>query len=148
MNIFFQDINDQRSYLFKRINKIFNNFKTGGDYYRDFLKQSINTESIMLDAGCGSGGIISEFKDIPKEIIGADINPELLTANKTVDKKILSDLSKIPIDNESLDIVVIQFVLEHLKRPSVVFEEFQRVLKKDGKLIIYTPNLYNPIMII
>lgn len=146
MSIFFNSNEEQKEYIWKKINRIYPKYKTGGYFFRKYLKNYINNNSIILDAGCGNNGIISEFKSTTRLIIGIDVNEKLLSENKIVDKKIIADLEHIPLDSNSVDIVISEFVLEHLDNPSLAFKEILRILKPKGAFIFITPNSLNPIM--
>ena len=146
MSIFFNSNKEQKDYIGEKLNKMYPKFKTGGYFFRKYLKNYVNNNSIILDAGCGNNGIISEFKSISRLIIGIDINEKLLSENKIVNKKIIADLEDIPLDSNSVDIVISEFVLEHLRNPSLAFKEMLRVLKPKGVFIFITPNSLNPIM--
>ena len=61
--------------------------------------------------------------------------------------KFTSDLLKIQIESDvrkfkdnSFDIITAFDVIEHAAEPRKTFQEFFRLLKKDGILLIYTPN--------
>ncbi|MBU2081797.1 class I SAM-dependent methyltransferase [Patescibacteria group bacterium] len=146
MSIFFSNNKEQKDYIWEKLNKKHPEFKTGGYFFRKYLKIYINNNSIIIDAGCGDNGILSEFKSIPKLIIGVDVNKKLLDKNQIVNKKIIANLEHIPLDSNSVDIVISEFVLEHLRSPSFVLKEIFRVLKPGGVFIFITPNIINPIM--
>ena len=146
MSIFFNSNREQKDYIKGKLNKTYPGFKSGGYFFRKYLKNYINNNSIVLDAGCGNKGIISEFKSIPRLVIGVDINKKLLSENKIVDKKIVADLESIPLDSNSVDVVISEFVLEHLRNPLRVFKETSRILKPKGVFIFITPNIINPLM--
>lgn len=145
MNIIFKNTDEQRSCIWKYLNKIYPNFKTGGFYYRQYLKNNIGCK-IILDAGCGRGGMISEFKSLAKLIIGVDKDSLSIKDNTVINKGIIADLEDIPLDNNSVDVITAEFILEHLKNPEPVFAEFSRILKPDGVLIFITPNILNPVI--
>jgi len=52
----------------------------------------------------------------------------------------------LPFQNESFDLVVALWVLEHLARPEVVLSEIGRVLVPGGHLIFLTPNALHPLI--
>ena len=52
---------------------------------------------------------------------------------------IISDITDIPISNNSVDAVMCTEVLEHIDNPLLAFKEFSRILKNGGKLIITAP---------
>jgi SAM-dependent methyltransferase len=51
------------------------------------------------------------------------------------------DLECIPLKNECVDVFLTNFVVEHLNRPEDFFREVNRVMKTNGILIIWTPNV-------
>lgn len=120
-------------------------FKPWQHYYLKLLKQHTKNK-IVLDAGCGKGGIIAEFKNQIKQIIGLDDDVSLLNQNRIVDKKIVAKLDKMPMTSNIIDTAVATFVLEHVKNPKGVFQEIFRILKPDGNFIFITSNVYNPVM--
>lgn len=56
--------------------------------------------------------------------------------------QVVHDLNKFPypFKKESIDIIYMSHVLEHLDRPVKVINELYRILKKDGMLIIRVPH--------
>lgn len=50
---------------------------------------------------------------------------------------------KIPFKDDSVSLVFLLDIIEHLINPDYILNEAKRVLKKDGKIIITTPNLAN-----
>jgi len=145
--IFYQNEQERINHLRKTLNKYYPDFKSAGYYFRNYLKNNLDENKVVLDAGCGEKGLISEFKPHIKNIIGVDIDKESLKNNLIINQKILANLSSVPIEDQSIDIITAEFVLEHLKNPNEVFQEFSRILKSNGSLIFVTPNILNPIMI-
>jgi len=115
--------------------------------YLSLLKKYVDPKSIILDAGCGDGGIFAKSglnkKFMRKSLIGVDIGNE---KNQYVDKKLVSNLETLPFDNETFDIIICEMVIEHLKNPKKVFDEFARVLKTNSVLVLITPNILNPLV--
>ena len=52
---------------------------------------------------------------------------------------IVSDITKIPAKDNAFDAIMCIEVLEHLPRPIKAIEEFARILKPKGKLILTAP---------
>ena len=109
-----------------------------------------NSKATVLEAGCGrncwiTGKLREEGFDM--RVVGVDIDPACLE-NEDVDVAQVASLDRIPLDSESVDLVMSGWVFEHLSDPVVVLKEIHRVLKPGGILIFWTPNLYNPTMLI
>ncbi|MFH1611792.1 MAG: class I SAM-dependent methyltransferase [bacterium] len=148
MNILFKDNSEQKMFVSDELKNVYPKFKKAGCYYIEYLKEYVNCQTIVLDAGCGGGGVVEIVKPIAKEIVGIDNNHSALYENKIVNRKILADLENIPLSDNSIDVITCDFVVEHLRKPELVFNEFNRVLKKGGVLIFLTPNVLNPIMML
>jgi ubiquinone/menaquinone biosynthesis C-methylase UbiE len=148
MSILFKNVEEQRKYLKKVQEKIHPAYKTGGSYYREFIDHNVSFPLVVVDAGCGDTGIVKEFKERIGSLIGVDVSKELLEKNTVVDQKIYADLEKVPLPDNSADMIVSEFVLEHLENPEKVFQELYRILKPGGSFIFLTPNRYNPIMVL
>lgn len=48
----------------------------------------------------------------------------------------------LPFEDNSFDLLWCSEVIEHLLKPAKTIQEFERVLKPDGKMILTTPNSY------
>lgn len=115
--------------------------------YLLLVKKYMNKDSVILDAGCGFGGIFAKSKlnnkNKRKTLIGIDLGN---TKNKYIDKKYIGSLDELPFEDNTFDLIVCEWVAEHLESPELVFNEFSRVLKKEGHLVLFTPNIWNPLV--
>ena len=105
-------------------------------------------DKIVLDIACGSGyGTDYLAKQGAREIIGADIN-ETSVKNNQVNyqannlKFQVADALSLPFANNKFDIIVSLETVEHFAadKQSALIQEFKRVLKVGGLLIMSTPN--------
>jgi SAM-dependent methyltransferase len=87
----------------------------------------------------------TEYSDIFGTIIDSDIKMPLHQSLRRI-PFVCSDLYKLPFRNDSFDTVLLRFVVEHLEYPPEAFREIHRILKKSGKVIIITTNLFSPII--
>lgn len=96
----------------------------------------------ILDAGCGTGGIMIFLKKFG-DVSGIDISPEALKyCQKRGLKQIKkSSIEKIPFNDENFDLVTSFDVLYHqwVKDDLLVLKEFYRVLKPGGYLLLRVP---------
>lgn len=106
--------------------------------YYDALRQTASTilgaDNIVLDAGCGEGYYTSLF-EYKNNVIGIDISKDALklASRKCQNSQFaVASISDIPIANESVDAVINIFAPDS---PN----EFMRVLKSDGRLIMVYP---------
>lgn len=98
-----------------------------------------------LDVGCGDGTLTLERARLmdTKDITGIEIlNSEIKKAKKKgiIVKK--ADLNiKLPFEDSQFDVITATQVIEHLYDIDTFVSEINRVLKKNGVLVISTENL-------
>jgi len=90
----------------------------------------------ILDAGCGEGVLVEEFRAQGFQIEGLDLNYE----NEYVR---LGSVLDMPYEDGSFDMVLLLDVFEHLAYADqpVALAEIRRVLREGGRLIASIPNL-------
>lgn len=111
----------------------------------------LRSSDSVLDIGCGRGAhrddAITFRRDLRtlkgkcRRVTGIDLDPEAGT-NPYVDefRLIPSDSMTFPIESNSIDVGVTDYVVEHVADPARFFAECQRVLKPGGFLCIRTTN--------
>jgi len=111
-----------------------------------FIKEGFGTGNRILDLGCGEGPYSHLFTG-DNESYGLDNCPKrmLLDENNALDRGyqalILGEGLSLPFTDTSFDIVICTEVIEHVVEVRQLINEIHRVLKKEGKLILSTPNL-------
>jgi ArsR family transcriptional regulator len=94
------------------------------------------------DLGCGTGQVAELLAPFVAQVIAVDDSSAMLNAarKRLQPYKNVSvrngDLAKLPIDDQSLDAVLLFLVLHYAADPEGVIEEATRVLKSDGRLLI------------
>lgn len=111
----------------------------------------IDPTSVVLDVGCGRGaGLLDDpiahrrklrtLRGRCAKVIGIDVDAQA-AANPGVDEfHLLEDRMPWPIRDASVDLVVSDFVLEHVEEPERYFSELVRVLKPGGIYCARTSN--------
>ena len=111
-----------------RILKIINFIKTLSKKYFNFKK-----EIKILDIGSSNNFLENYIKEEKIKYIGIDI-----TGNPTI----ISDVERgLPFKKNSFHIVIASEIIEHIIDTDLFLEECKRVLKRNGILILTTPNL-------
>lgn len=107
-----------------------------------FLNKYLKTKKNLkiLDAGCGTGAVLSYLQNYG-QTIGIDISNEALKYAKQIGQVQKGDVTSVPFKDDSFDLVVCLDVLYHLwvKDYQKALTEFNRVLKKGGILLLREP---------
>ncbi|HXM63780.1 MAG TPA: class I SAM-dependent methyltransferase [Terriglobales bacterium] len=106
--------------------------------------------TLWLDAGCGTGTLARWLAARGCSVLGVDAAPEMVVAaNQSLRSDSHSDrlsfvhiktISRLALDDRSLDGILCSSVLEYLPDPSACLTEFARVLKPRGLLLVSVPN--------
>ena len=100
-------------------------------------------EGKLLDVGCNIGLFLNVAREEGFSVIGVELNKECAQygiSNFKLD--IRSDyLEKIAFDTESINVVTLFDVIEHVPDIHAFLSEVRRILKKDGVLVIQSPNI-------
>jgi ubiquinone/menaquinone biosynthesis C-methylase UbiE len=110
----------------------------------------IDPSSVVLDIGCGRGAYRSDpvplrrelriFRGKVKKITGIDVS-NAAKENPFIDEfYLIEEDSRWPVEDESVDLCLADYTLEHVGDPGLFFSECQRVLKPGGHLCIRTTN--------
>lgn len=122
----------------------------GYDCESDFKNLNIRHDARVLDAGSGSG-IASRYlaSRFPKaQVIGCDISEIRVNRAREAARQfqnvrfVVGDLSSVPFESESFDVIVCRYVFHHLPRQQClqICREFYRCLKRGGTLISIEPD--------
>ena len=111
----------------------------------------------VLDIGAGRGSWyymdksfyrrnIRDIKSKVKHFIGADVDKVVLE-NPTTHKNIIISNNKIPLDDNTIDVIIADWVLEHVENPKEFCLEINRILKPGGIFCARTPHKYKYVSI-
>lgn len=97
----------------------------------------------VLDAGCGEGYLARELAARGAEVVGADSCRGLVTAAATAGHPgpaafTCASVDALPLRDEAFDLVVCNHLFSHLPDPASAIGEFARVLRRGGRLVIFT----------
>lgn len=122
-------------------------FYFNGSYHRflRLLKEIPLPPLDILEVGTSPGHLSTALRKLGYSVHGVDYDPERHNERwKEYDiivEKCNIEEDNFPFSDRSFDIVIFSEVLEHLiKNPLFPLKEMHRVLKKNGSLILTTPN--------
>ena len=94
---------------------------------------------VALDAACGTGRFAEFLAKRGHRVIGVDSSPDMLAhaRRRVPDAEFrLAELDRLPLPDDSVDVIVCALALVHVPRLHPVLAEFARVLRPGGDLVI------------
>ncbi len=110
-------------------------------------------QAVVLDYGAGRGEYFEDdecnyrrnlrvLKGKVAKVVGVDVD-DAIFSNKAVDEThLIGGDGRLPFADASLDIILADWVLEHIVEPPAMVAEFKRVLKPGGYVCARTPNKF------
>jgi len=106
-------------------------------------KLEIGPRDTVMDFGCGPGFMAVPLAKVVGRVIAVDVSPLMLERAEQYARKqrvsialIQSDGSKIDIDTESVDLILLNHVFHEVEKRRATLGEFSRVLKTSGRIAI------------
>lgn len=123
------------------------NYRTRDLWVQARLKEIPQGQTI-LDAGAGIEmykNSCSHLKYTSQdfgEFTGAMTERDKMTTDENFNTKlcdIISDITSIPVANNSFDVILCTEVFEHIPEPALAIKEFSRIIRQGGRVIITAP---------
>ena len=114
----------------------------------------LRSDTVLLDFGAGRGVAhledgcayrrgLRQFKGRVGCVYGVDVDSAVL-GNPSLDQaRLLEPSGRIPLSDRSVDLVLADWVLEHVPDPATTIAEISRVLRPGGWICARTPNRWN-----
>jgi SAM-dependent methyltransferase len=93
----------------------------------------------LFEVGCGNGINLAVLREQGWEVVGQDFDPVAREAASRQRIETLVDITEARPG--SFDVVLLAHVLEHFDDPQQALRDSWPVLKSDGVLVAYTPNV-------
>jgi ubiquinone/menaquinone biosynthesis C-methylase UbiE len=142
---------DRRSQTYDR--KVYRSQNAAEHFWKSILKTEIRTEKNLniLDVGTGTGFLALLFAELGHSVTGIDISNCMLEKSRcNADRLKLTvdfmhgDAENLPFDDGSFDIVMNRYLLWTLPDPKTAVNEWSRVVKSGGKLILIDGRWHDP----
>src|SRR5574344_230668 len=92
----------------------------------------------ILDFGCGPADFLAMANNLAKDVVGIELDLGLREHFEKENLKVFSSINDLA--NNKFDTIFMFPVLEHIKNPIELLENFKNILNKDGKVVIEVPN--------
>ncbi|MCS6950416.1 MAG: class I SAM-dependent methyltransferase [Armatimonadota bacterium] len=101
---------------------------------------SLPPNPVIVDVGCGTGATAVLLQQYGM-VVGVDISPLALSWSRQrgLEALLLAAAERLPLLSESVDVIVATDILEHLDDDVAVLEEFRRVLRPGGCVVVTVP---------
>jgi len=114
-------------------------------YHRYLLSKKFSVGKNVLDIACGEGYGSSQLAEVAASVVGVDISKEAVEHARACYPKdnlefLQGSCSKIPLPDDSVDVVVSFETIEHHNEHEDMMHEIKRVLNQEGVLIISSPD--------
>ncbi|MGH2840644.1 MAG: class I SAM-dependent methyltransferase [Solirubrobacteraceae bacterium] len=100
-------------------------------------------EERVLDAGAGTGGFAFAAAPLVREVVAADVVPEVLDTGREIAAKgfpnvtfVEADVAHLPFEDGSFDLAACVRTLHHVPRPELVVAELSRVVGIRGQVLV------------
>ena len=117
------------------------------------IQALLSPNAALLELGCGRGAHQDDpcayrrdlrvFKGRCRRVVGIDVDKDAADNPYLDEFRFIEDTARWPLDDGSFQIVVCDYVLEHVTNPGEFFREVRRILAPGGYLCLRTVNRHS-----
>lgn len=102
----------------------------------------VQESCVVAEVGCGTGALLRRTRALTPsaDVIGIDSDERLLrSASEAVEDAclLIADANSLPLDDASVDFVIMRYLLQHLPDPGRALGEAFRVLRPGGRCVVF-----------
>ena len=122
-------------------------WRSSSQVYQDLVTDRLSPSTRVLDLGCGRGGVIERLHASSGFVAGLDPDSLSLQEHRLQGLPLIAGRAeKLPFADNTFDLAVCSWVIEHLADPTTALREVARVLRQGGAFVFLTPNLLHPLI--
>ncbi len=112
----------------------------------DMVRREVPLEERrILDVGCGVGAFVRRLREFSQDVYGFDIDEERVREGAAQVPNLALALGEyLPFADDTFDVVLLHEVIEHVTDDLATLREVRRVLRPDGRAVIFCPNRLYP----
>lgn len=125
---------------------------TRRDWIISALKRSAHENTgRALEVGPGSGIYLPVLADLYDQVVGIDVEMAYLEHARRLSQRcpnlslVADDITASRLEPKSFDLILCTEVIEHIANSRAALQSMRRLLKKDGTLVLSTPQRYSPL---
>lgn len=102
----------------------------------------LKPNDMVFDLGCGTGLITNKFIGYQQHVLAMDLNRWALSRmdGKPWITKVQGDGELLPVQDESVDLIVATEMIEHMEAPEKALQELFRICKPGGRVVGTVPS--------
>ena len=93
---------------------------------------------VVGDIGCGDGRYIDAVRGTGARVVGIDLSVGMLAGVTEPTALVAGDAQALPLNDASLDVVMMMHMLYHVPDPAMAVAEASRVLRPAGRFLVAT----------
>ena len=103
-----------------------------------YFKPFLNSTDVVLDFGCGNGGLLRLLKEHVSKAEGLEVNQSAVEIARTSQATVYTSIEDLPAC-EAYDRIISNHVLEHVRDVPSTLERLRVTLKRNGLLLLKLP---------
>ncbi len=118
--------------------------KAQGENIFSYVREFLDSDSCIVDLGCGAGDVLTYFKDrLPDaEVYGIDFNCNLFPKDKALAVKFIEGgIDQLKLIPRKIDLLIMSHVLEHIVDLNSFFQKMKMYISKDTIVYFEVPGL-------
>ena len=117
----------------------FPRYRPAHERYVEIIEAEFPPAGRVLDLGAGRDVLGRGSRIGLARVVAVDVDPSGLTRNPNP-RRAVCDGTRLPFRAGAFDMVLCEYVFEHLEAPAQVLQECRRVLRPGGALVFHTQN--------